>query len=178
MCSCKKLLRTFVRIGSGWLIEAYSYILTCVVEGIFDNLEISGEKCASSFFRFLPLNNLFLSRTETGTKKIQQLLFFKLYSYSAELTLRCQCSVWLSIIIYFSLGQGKLRKMLIESGDLIPVIPEAVEIPWTKRKSEVLNFLHRGWVTFATFVYDTNVGDIGILIKSSLVVWIRYFISI
>jgi len=50
--------------------------------------------------------------------------------------------------------------MLIESGDLIPVIPEAVEIPWTKRKSEVLNFLHRGWVTFATYVYDTNVGDI------------------
>ena len=55
--------------------------------------------------------------------------------------------------------------MLIESGDLIPVIPEAVEIPWTKRKSEVLNFLHRGWVTFATYVYDTNVGDIGIVLK-------------
>lgn len=50
--------------------------------------------------------------------------------------------------------------MLIESGDLIPVLPEAVDIPWTKRKSEVINFLHRGRVTFRTYVYDTNVGDI------------------
>ena len=58
-----------------WSLQLHTY----VVEGIFDNLEISGEKCASSFFRFLPLNNLFLFRTETGTKKIQQLLFFKLY---------------------------------------------------------------------------------------------------
>ena len=50
--------------------------------------------------------------------------------------------------------------MLVESGDLIPVLPDAVEIPWTKRKNHVFNFLHRGPVTFRTLVYDSNVGDI------------------
>jgi len=50
--------------------------------------------------------------------------------------------------------------MLLESGNLIPVKDEAVEIPWTKRKAEIINFLHRGPVTFRTYVYDTNVGDI------------------
>lgn len=50
--------------------------------------------------------------------------------------------------------------MLLESGDLIPVLAEAIEIPWTKRKNQVMNFLHRGAVTFQTLVYDTNVGDI------------------
>jgi len=50
--------------------------------------------------------------------------------------------------------------MLLESGNLIPVKNEAVEIPWTKRKAEIKNFLHRGPVTFQTYVYDTNVGDI------------------
>lgn len=50
--------------------------------------------------------------------------------------------------------------MLLESGNLIPVKNEAVEIPWTKRKAEIINFLHRGPVTFRTYVYDTNVGDI------------------
>lgn len=50
--------------------------------------------------------------------------------------------------------------MLLESGDLIPVRPEAVDIPWTRRKTQILNFLHRGQVDFKTFVYDTNVGDI------------------
>jgi len=50
--------------------------------------------------------------------------------------------------------------MLLESGDLIPVRPEAVEIPWTRRKAQILNFLLRGPVSFKTQVYDTNVGDI------------------
>lgn len=53
--------------------------------------------------------------------------------------------------------------MLINPGDLIPVRSEAIHIPWTKRKSTILNFLHRGPVTFKTFVYDTNVGDISSL---------------
>jgi len=50
--------------------------------------------------------------------------------------------------------------MLEKTGDLIPVRHEAVNIPWTKRKSQVLNFIHRGTVRFETQVYDTNVGDI------------------
>jgi len=53
--------------------------------------------------------------------------------------------------------------MLVKAGDLIPVRPEAAAIPWTKRKSQVLNHLHRGPVSFQTFVYDTNVGDISTL---------------
>lgn len=53
--------------------------------------------------------------------------------------------------------------MLITPGDLIPVQPEATIIPWTRRKSQILNFLHRGPVTFKTLVYDTNVGDISSL---------------
>ena len=50
--------------------------------------------------------------------------------------------------------------MLERSGDLIPVHPEAVNIPWSKRRSLILDFLHRGPVDFATYVYDTNVGDV------------------
>jgi len=50
--------------------------------------------------------------------------------------------------------------MLIESGDLIPVKKDAVDIPWTKRKTQIINCLHKGPVSFKTFVYDTNVGDI------------------
>jgi len=50
--------------------------------------------------------------------------------------------------------------MLIESGDLIPVLREAIEIPWTKRRTQILAYLFRGPVTFQTYVYDTNVGDI------------------
>jgi len=53
--------------------------------------------------------------------------------------------------------------MLITPGDLIPVQPTATTIPWTRRKSQILNFLHRGPVTFSTLVYDTNVGDISAL---------------
>jgi len=50
--------------------------------------------------------------------------------------------------------------MLDTPGDLIPVIPSAAQIPWTRRRSQILNFLHRGPVEFTTLVYDTNVGDI------------------
>jgi len=53
--------------------------------------------------------------------------------------------------------------MLERTGDLIPVLPRAAGIPWTRRRSQILNFLHRGPVTFATLVYDTNVGDISSL---------------
>jgi len=53
--------------------------------------------------------------------------------------------------------------MLERPGDLIPVLPQATAIPWTRRRSKILNFLHRGPVTFATLVYDTNVGDISAL---------------
>ena len=51
-------------------------------------------------------------------------------------------------------------KMLLESGDLFPVINEAVDIPWTRRKNLIANFLYRGAVNFQTLVYDSNVGDI------------------
>jgi hypothetical protein len=50
--------------------------------------------------------------------------------------------------------------MLLESGDLIPVLSHAVEIPWTRRKNQIMGFLYRGRVTFQTMVYDSNVGDI------------------
>jgi len=50
--------------------------------------------------------------------------------------------------------------MLVTPGDLIPVEEGASKIPWTRRKSQILNYLHRGPVTFSTLVYDTNVGDI------------------
>ena len=53
--------------------------------------------------------------------------------------------------------------MLERPGDLIPVLPHATSIPWTRRRSQILNFLHRGPVTFQTLVYDTNVGDISAL---------------
>jgi len=43
------------------------------------------------------------------------------------------------------------------------VLPNATSIPWTRRRSQILNFLHRGPVTFNTLVYDTNVGDISSL---------------
>ena len=32
-----------------------------------------------------------------------------------------------------------------------------------RRRSQILNYLHRGPVTFNTLVYDTNVGDISSL---------------
>merc|ERR1711915_587862 len=38
--------------------------------------------------------------------------------------------------------------MLERPGDLIPVLPNATSIPWTRRRSQILNFLHRGPVTF------------------------------
>ena len=50
--------------------------------------------------------------------------------------------------------------MLEKPGDLIPVVAKATAIRWTSRRSQILNFLHRGPVTFSTLVYDTNVGDI------------------
>jgi len=50
--------------------------------------------------------------------------------------------------------------MLIESGDLIPVRRDAIEVPWTKRKAQIMAFLFKGPVNFQTHVYDTNVGDI------------------
>jgi len=50
--------------------------------------------------------------------------------------------------------------MLDTPGDLIPVVAAASSIPWTRRRSQILNFLHRGPVSFSTLVYDTNVGDI------------------
>jgi len=53
--------------------------------------------------------------------------------------------------------------MLERPGDLIPVKPAAATIPWTRRRSQILNFLHRGPVNFNTLVYDTNVGDISSL---------------
>jgi len=53
--------------------------------------------------------------------------------------------------------------MLERPGDLIPVKATAATIPWTRRRSQILNFLHRGPVTFSTLVYDTNVGDISSL---------------
>jgi len=53
--------------------------------------------------------------------------------------------------------------MLGRPGDLIPVLPEAAEISWTRRRSQILNYLHRGPVNFSTMVYDTNVGDISSL---------------
>ena len=49
--------------------------------------------------------------------------------------------------------------MLLESGDLIPVKRAAVDIPWTRRKSMVLNFLHRGPVEFTVMqVTKTYLG--------------------
>jgi len=53
--------------------------------------------------------------------------------------------------------------MLERPGDLIPIQPEAAQLPWTRRRSQILSFLHRGPVTFSTLVYDTNVGDISTL---------------
>ena len=44
-------------------------------------------------------------------------------------------------------------KMLLESGDLIPVKRAAVDIPWTRRKSQVQNFLHRGPVEFTVTIF-------------------------
>ena len=47
--------------------------------------------------------------------------------------------------------------MLLESGDLIPVKRAAADIPWTRRKTQVLGFLHRGPVEFSTFVYGWSI---------------------
>ncbi len=46
--------------------------------------------------------------------------------------------------------------MLLESGDLIPVKRAAVDIPWTRRKSQIQNYLHRGPVEF-TVIYYLNL---------------------
>nr|AQS22632.1 hypothetical protein [Pseudodiaptomus poplesia] len=50
--------------------------------------------------------------------------------------------------------------MLVSPGDLIPVTSDATQIPWTRRKSQILNYLRRGAIDFSTLVYDTKVGDI------------------
>lgn len=50
--------------------------------------------------------------------------------------------------------------MLERPGDLIPVVPGATAIPWTRRRDQIFNFVQRGPVTFSTMVFDTNVGDI------------------
>ena len=50
--------------------------------------------------------------------------------------------------------------MLNRPGDLIPVTDEAKLMTWSNRSSKIVEFLHRGPVTFSTLVYDTNVGDI------------------
>merc|ERR1712227_219909 len=73
--------------------------------------------------------------------------------------------VQLCIQIIYNLEKKFTSKfaMLERPGDLIPVLPNATSIPWTRRRSQILNFLHRGPVTFQTLVYDTNVGDISAL---------------
>ena len=50
--------------------------------------------------------------------------------------------------------------MLNRPGDLIPVTEEAKLMSWTNRSSKIVEYLHRGPVSFSTLVYDTNVGDI------------------
>ena len=50
--------------------------------------------------------------------------------------------------------------MLENPPDLIPVVDKFKDIPANRQKAQILNFLHRGPVTFSTLVYDTNVGDI------------------
>ena len=50
--------------------------------------------------------------------------------------------------------------MLNRPGDLIPVTEEAKLMTWSNRSSKIVEYLHRGPVSFSTFVYDTNVGDI------------------
>ena len=51
--------------------------------------------------------------------------------------------------------------MLNRPGDLIPVTAEAAKLmTWSNRSSKIVEYLHRGPVSFSTLVYDTNVGDI------------------
>ena len=50
--------------------------------------------------------------------------------------------------------------MLNRPGDLIPVTEEARLMTWSNRSSKIVEYLHRGPVSFSTLVYDTNVGDI------------------
>ena len=50
--------------------------------------------------------------------------------------------------------------MLNRPGDLIPVTEEAKLMTWSNRSSKIVEYLHRGPVSFSTLVYDTNVGDI------------------
>ena len=50
--------------------------------------------------------------------------------------------------------------MLNRPGDLIPVTEEAKLMTWSNRISKIVEYLHRGPVSFSTLVYDTNVGDI------------------
>ena len=51
------------------------------------------------------------------------------------------------------------------SGELIPVLPGIQYIQFSQRRSQMLNFLHCGPITFDTLVYDTNVEDISPLDK-------------
>ena len=52
-------------------------------------------------------------------------------------------------------------RMLNRPGDLIPVTAEAAKLmTWSNRSSKIVEYLHRGPVSFSTLVYDTNVGDI------------------
>ena len=50
--------------------------------------------------------------------------------------------------------------MLNRPGDLIPVTEAAKLMTWSNRSSKIVEYLHRGPVSFSTLVYDTNVGDI------------------
>ena len=50
--------------------------------------------------------------------------------------------------------------MLNRRGDLIPVTEAAKLMTWSNRSSKIVEYLHRGPVSFSTLVYDTNVGDI------------------
>ena len=63
--------------------------------------------------------------------------------------------------IFISIKMFKNGKSHIEiCGDLIPVLPGIQYIQLSQRRSQMLNFLHRGPVTFNTLVYDTKVEDI------------------
>ena len=53
--------------------------------------------------------------------------------------------------------------MLDKTGDLIPVRYEAVNIPWTKRKSQVLNFIHRGTVRFEVTNLVNNISRLTVI---------------
>ena len=67
--------------------------------------------------------------------------------------------------------------MLERSGDLIPVKPEAVYIPWTRRKAQVLSLLHRGKVDFLVREIDKkNTCHHGLRVKQPRGLFPRVFI--